>query len=486
MINKLILKDNKYCKLETIDKTFLDKLRKKFSYRMEGYEYSPAYKNFGWNGITYIINKQNEFPIGLLTSFKEFAEEYNFIYDIEDKRINNFSFTELDISKKLEELKLIPRDYQLNAVDQCVKNDRGIIRAATGAGKSLITALIAAKFNEPTIIYVISLDLLGQFYKLFCEIFGEDQVGYIGNGICNPKRITISTIWSIARSLDLKGKVISDDEFSDDKEKFDESKKEKIHKCLKEAKVHLLDECHVSACNTIATIYKAINPYKLYGLSGTPWRDDGSDILIEGILGRKIIDITAGELIKKNVLVQPLIKFIKVPPIYTQSSNYQSIYKDYIVENNVRNNLIINNCKKLVDKKYQVLILFKNIPHGKALEELAIENNLNYAFLSGTDKLERREEVKEKLLNKELDVLIASTIIDIGVDIKTLSALILAGGGKSSIKALQRIGRVIRSAPDKKQAAIIDFKDDIRYLNNHSKIRQEIYESEPGFKVFPA
>jgi len=64
-----------------------------------------------------------------------------------------------------------------------------------------------------------------------------------------------------------------------------------------------------------------------------------------------------------------------------------------------------------------------------------------------------------------------------------LNALVLCGGGKSSIRALQRIGRVIRAFPGKNFAAVVDFFDQARFLKKHSMIRYDIYSSEPGFKV---
>ena len=106
--------------------------------------------------------------------------------------------------------------------------------------------------------------------------------------------------------------------------------------------------------------------------------------------------------------------------------------------------------------------------------------------MSGNDSLEKRDEVKKAIYSGKIDVILASTIFDIGVDIKCLSALILAGGGKSYVKALQRIGRVIRSYPGKKFAAIVDFYDDIKYLKAHSVNRCKIYMTENGFKVIPA
>ena len=71
------------------------------------------------------------------------------------------------------------------------------------------------------------------------------------------------------------------------------------------------------------------------------------------------------------------------------------------------------------------------------------------------------------------DVLVASKIFDQGVDIPELDALILAGSGKSTGRALQRIGRVIRKYPGKEKAIVIEFMDNCKYLKNHSEVRME-------------
>jgi superfamily II DNA or RNA helicase len=67
--------------------------------------------------------------------------------------------------------------------------------------------------------------------------------------------------------------------------------------------------------------------------------------------------------------------------------------------------------------------------------------------------------------------------------------LILAGSGKSQTRALQRIGRVIRAYEDKqtgfvkKDAYVVDFHDNIKYMLNHSRARRRIYETEPEFVI---
>src|SRR5258708_5276059 len=354
-MNKIIILDNKKCQMVSDDKPLLNRLKRFLSFKMAGAEYTPAYQN-GWDGITYLLSKSNKFNYGLLSKVKRFLTDNNIQYLIEDTRSLKAPNIELDITHKLKKNKLLPREHQIRILNSALQVDRGIIRAATGSGKSLCTALITAKINKPTIIYVIGLDLLDQFHKLFSKLFDE-SIGYIGDGICNIERINVASIWTIGRSLKLDN-IIEEDVDNNEKE-LDESNCVKILKLLKETKVHIFDESHVVATNTISEIYKNIDPEYIYGFSGTPFREDNSDLLINGILGEQIINVSASELINLNLLAAPLIKFYTVPKMSSLGSVYTAVYKEYIVENNIRNNLIAKLSKELVDKKYTPLVLFK-------------------------------------------------------------------------------------------------------------------------------
>lgn len=478
-MNKIIILNNKKCQFTTDDEKLFKSLYSYLSFKVPGVEYTAAYQN-GWNGFTYLLTKNGKFNYGLLNKVKTFLDNKNEIYVLEDKRIPITKNIELDISKNLEDNKLIPRDHQKRIVTSALSTDRGIIRAATGSGKTLCTALITASINKPTIIYVIGLDLLDQFHKLFSKLFNE-PIGYIGNGICNVERINIASIWTIGRALKLDN-ILEDD--NDNKEaEINEKNSDRIIKLLKDTKLHIFDESHVVATNTISEIYKNIDPEYIYGFSGTPFRDDNSDLLINGILGEQIINVSASELIKLNLLATPLIKFFTVPKM-SVSTVYTAVYKEYIVENEIRNNLIVSKTKELIEKKYTPLVLFKQIRHGEILLEKLEDAGLKCAMLSGEDALNKRNEIKELLLKKEIDLILASTIFDIGLDLPELNALILCGGGKSSIRALQRIGRVIRSFPGKKFAAVVDFYDQAKFLKKHSLTRYAIYSAEDGFRVF--
>ncbi len=299
----------------------------------EGVEYTPAFKN-GWDGITYLLDKDGYFLLGLLNRVKKFLEINKINFDIIDNRKDVKSNSEIDISKKLSSLNMIPRSYQNRIVDAALENSKGIVRACTGSGKTLCAGLIAAKLNKPIIVYVIGLDLLQQFYSLFSSLFDE-EIGFIGNGVCNIKRINVASIWTIGSALKAKKSVLNDEELEEKEISPTEKQSYQIVKMLESTKVHIFDESHVVTTDTIKDIFSKIDPEHIYGFSGTPFRDDGSDLLINGILGEQIVNVTASELIQEGHLAQPIIKFVRVPKTYvgTGTKNYQVVYKEYIAEN---------------------------------------------------------------------------------------------------------------------------------------------------------
>jgi len=201
------------------------------------------------------------------------------------------------------------------------------------------------------------------------------------------------------------------------------------------------------------------------------------------MLGQKVADIPASKLIEEGFIAQPIIQFQMVPHLPGLPRNYQQVYKSYIVENPTRNNIIVKNAKKLIDKGYQVLILYSVIKHGEIISELLKDEGIDHALLKGKDSQDVREGVKQSLMNGDIKCVVASKIFDVGVSIESLSALILASGGKSYVKTLQRVGRILRKWKNKKIVAVVDFYDNVTYLSNHSKVRYKIYKSEPGFVV---
>jgi superfamily II DNA or RNA helicase len=486
-MSKIIIKKN-ICKIiEENNLNLLGLLDRELSFKILGSEFSPSYKRGFWDGMHRILTKTLEFPYGLLPRVLELYKNFNIDVVIDDQRPVKSIGNPIDILPRLKELNKTPYFYQTETIDKCIQSDCGIIRVATGGGKTIISALLIAKLGKKSILYVIGKDLLHQTHKYFEDLF-QEPIGIVGDGLCEVHNINVVSVWSCGIALGLKTKDILVDDEDNDEKAVDPSKYELIKDLLLTTSTHIIDECHMSSCSSIQEIAKHINPEYIYGMSASPVRDDGSNLLIEAVLGRNLVDISASYLIDRGFLVKPYIKFLKVPPVPGLSkAAYKTIYKDYITDNPVRNELIVKAACRLVEQNFQTLVLFNNISHGNILYDM-ISKKIPCILLSGKDSTEVRDAAKKKLENHEVNCVIASKIYDIGIDIPSLSGLVLAGGGKSSVRALQRIGRVIRKyknvdGKEKKLSAIIDMYDDVKYLKDHSKIRYKIYSTEKSFDI---
>lgn len=360
------------------------------------------------------------------------------------------------------------------------------------SGKSLVIAMLAGQLNVKTVVYVIGIDLLYQMQRTIEKALGI-KCGIIGDGHCDIKKITVATVWTVANAFDKKYNPFDDEEKAVRNEKLSNTEKSKIVKMVNESQMFIFDEAQFLGAESLQLIAQASsNARYRFGLSGTPWRDGGDDILLEAATGKQFVDINATTLINTvdpstgyTVLVPPKIYFFQVPESEKKiDKNYLSIYNQYIVDNEVRNGMVIDSMSQLHGNGRKVLILVKMKRHGLNLLK-KIPPNIRAYYLDGDAPSDEREAVKELFNTGNLDVIIASSIFDQGIDLPLLDALILAGGGKSATRTLQRIGRVIRSAPGtaKKDAIVVDFIDQEKYVFNHSKNRYKIYKTEPGFIV---
>jgi superfamily II DNA or RNA helicase len=467
--------------VEEFDASFIKALDRELSFFVQGAEHSKAYQGYidtngkqvTWDGRKHLLSSSLKFEPGLLNRVIRFYTKNNKEFEIIDHRPHEDPVVPLDISNRLIELKKSPYQYQIDAADIARQNDRGIVRIATGGGKTLVIALVTAKLNKKTIIYVIGKDLLYQMHEFFESIF-QQKIGIIGDGKCEIADINIATIWTVAQALGIGGKKSEED--GDEKNILPEKYRE-IKDLLKNTQVHICDECHMSASTTLQGIYQNISPENLYGFSASPYRDDGADLLIENFLGNKIVDISAKTLISGGFLVPPKIRFLTVPKYDGKKAHYKIVYQNYIVKNKERNDMISRGAQKLVEQGFQTLVLFHSIEHGKILYD-QISKMVPCALLSGEDDIIERNKVKKKLEDRKISCIISSKIFDIGIDLPSLSGLIIGGAGKSSVRALQRIGRVIRKHEGKTMAAVLEFADQAPYLSDHSEKRRDIYLAE--------
>jgi superfamily II DNA or RNA helicase len=103
-------------------------------------------------------------------------------------------------------------------------------------------------------------------------------------------------------------------------------------------------------------------------------------------------------------------------------------------------------------------------------------------FLSGKDTTVKRREVMDDIRSGRLRHLIGTSIADEGLDMPILDALTLAGGGRSTTKVYQRIGRVLRPFAGKTDALVADFRlKQEEKINKHAGRRANVYRKELHF-----
>lgn len=466
-----------------------DALDKETSFYVEGYQYTKKFRtgwfdkngvHRHWDGKRHLLTQRMVFPTGLLDRVINFFKLRKIDFRIIDSRKQQYKeFHSIPVYKHT------PRPYQIEALEAAIKHERGIIRIGTGGGKTFVASMITAHYNLPTMVYVVGKDLLYQFRKEMEEALGC-EVGIIGDGHCEIKKFNVCSVWTAITSFGLTQKVSLDDEdWAPEIFEIGKQEKQLIKNAIEGAQVAIYDEAHFLATDTIQSIYKAAkNCRYLFGLSGTDWRDDGADLLLESVCGPRIYNMPSSKLIESGFLVPANIVIYDVPTVFDVPNNYHSIYNQYITSSEIRNQLIVEAARALINKGRRVLILVRYINHGNTLANML--SDIPLFFVNGDVDGETRLQVKQSFEAGDLKCLIASSVFDIGVDIPCLDALILGGGGKSTVRALQRIGRVIRWFEGKDDAIVVDFFDNIKYLDKHSAIRISVYETEPKFRIrFP-
>jgi superfamily II DNA or RNA helicase len=125
----------------------------------------------------------------------------------------------------------------------------------------------------------------------------------------------------------------------------------------------------------------------------------------------------------------------------------------------------------------QILILVnKKDKCGALVHEYLKSLNISNSYISGDNSKDEINNTIEAFNDKKIRVLIGSSVLGEGIDIRSTDHLVMCQGGKSEIAIVQAIGRAIRLYDGKKKAYIHDFKfEGTKYLIKHSEEREQIY-----------
>lgn len=242
----------------------------------------------------------------------------------------------------------------------------------------------------------------------------------------------------------------------------------------------LVHNCHHASAKTCQDVMSASpNAFWRYGCSATPYREDGAEIVLQSLFGRKIVDISSSYLINNGFLAIPHIIFDPIED-NCKLNSYQQIYKECVSGNDEFNTRVVNIAEYLIEKGLSVLILVSQYNQGDYIKAL-LKSPTN--FVTGRMNKTLRQESLDELKKGVKKCIIGTTLFDEGIDVPRLDAVLMAGGGASATRVYQRIGRTLRLKDGKDRAIAIYFHHDARYLDKHARKAKKIMKEEPAFII---
>ena len=344
-------------------------------------------------------------------------------------------------------------NYQNNIIDKYINHvstsGGGLLDVEPGKGKTVMALNIISKLNKKTLVIVHKSFLMKQWEERILQFLPNARIGKIQGEIIDIENKDI--VLGMLQSLSVKEYDVS------------------LWKCFG---LCIFDECHHLSAEVFCNIMiKNVCNYTL-GLSGTMTRKDGLSKVFKWFIGPVIhkekSDLTVNVLVK-CIYYENQELFDNIPLDFRGNPIYSTLISK-ICGCKDRTDLIISIVKKelLLNKEQQIMIL----AHNKSLiQELfngivLFEKSIGY-YLGG---------MKDKdLKNSETKKIIIGTyaMASEGLDIKTLTSLIMATP-KSDV--CQSVGRILRSKHSK--PLVIDIIDSNSIFQNQFKKREKYYKSK--------
>ena len=366
-------------------------------------------------------------------------------------------------------LSITPRDYQLAAATEAVKQGRGIVVLPTSAGKTLTIALIAAtilarNFGD-ILILVPNIQLVQQTFNDFVE-YGIDS--------------NVISKWTGSHEFQSTPIVIANNQILLSKTQ-DRSVLDKFNAVI-------CDEVHkIGTAEKIAKLVKGLKAQYKFGFTGSLPENKFDKWSINKIFGPVIFekfsaDLREDKFISKVRVIGLELHYKNVPeftrPSITEPTAGYIEETEWLHTNEYRNSVMAKIIHKL---ETNTLVLVDRIAHGEhLLEYFKARTDKQIYFIQGSVNVEEREEMRQLMERSSNIICIAiSNIFSTGISIKNLHNVIFASIGKARIKIIQSIGRSLRLHHTKHVATIFDVADvGLTYGSKHYEERKKIYNQE--------
>jgi superfamily II DNA or RNA helicase len=352
------------------------------------------------------------------------------------------------------------RDYQQRFVSQAMQAGGGVMVAATGSGKTVSGIALAAQLQQRCIILVKSKDLAEQ-WRAAIEQFTGLIAGLIGGGKDKEgEQFTIATVQTLVK------RDISQLNYG----------------------MVLADECHNAPASQFYHVINGLNCRYKFGLSATPQRRDGLEMMIHAALGPIVAEIKPSEV--EGAVLPVKVEMIEFDYPYPAPDSWNEFIES-LVDDEERNEAIIRLItSSQASRPGSVIVLSQQVKHCEILHQMALDAGMDCLLIHGQlPAAERTKRIKQAQTARL--IFGTSQLLSEGIDIPPLETLIFASpmsaviekvGQPAATKLIQSIGRCRRPYPGKRCAYVIDLVDKCAFGYATANKRSTIYRSQ-NFKL---
>lgn len=395
---------------------------------------SPTIETYCFEGENLVL------PRGYARDLLNICHENDITPNIQDDRISQ-------PCTYPNELKgIVLRPYQQRAVESAMKYEQGVVIAPTGSGKSLTGLEIIRQHMQKALLIVHRQELALQWAEVIKERLGIEPGMIVGDSWTIGEQITIGMTQTLA-SRENDTKAISN-----------------LFGCI------LIDEAHHTPSSTFFDVIGLFEAKFRYGLSASPNRRDGLEMIIYRSLGPIIEEIARSEVEGVEATVPVTVVAIETGFDPGQVNSWHE-YLDSLTCNAERNILIIS----LTQQSYgATLILVDRTEHAEQLSDMMKRREIDHILAHGNLSKKDRSEAMGRIKTSKVTIG-TSSLLGEGLDVASWGTLIMGSPISSEIKLLQNIGRIVRSAPGKEKAVVFDLKDRCAFSGASFNKRFEIY-----------
>jgi len=465
----IIVKDEVNIKIDGLDLDTRKTLTNMFKYEVPGARYMPAVRLGRWDGKVGFFQLGGSSYVNLLSEIIPVLEKDHYDIDVTDTRtysttyafesVNEQSYAHYQWPPKHPSAgePIVLRDYQVEVINKFMENPQCIQEVATGAGKTLITAVLShrCEAHGRTIVIVPNKSLVTQteadYINMGLDVgvfFGDRKEFGKTHTICTWQSLNVLMKRTRAKDID-----ITIDEF------------------LHDVVCVMVDEVHMAKADALRTLLTGPMSHIpiRWGLTGTVPKEQYEFMSLRCSLGDVIGRLSASELQQEGVLANCHVNVVQLQD-HKEYRSYQDELR-YLLATEDRMSYIAKLIDSIKDSG-NTLILVDRIAAGQLINS-KIKGS---TFISGGTKNVDRKENYERVSDGDGLVLIATYgVASVGINIPRVFNLVLIEPGKSFVRVIQSIGRGIRKAQDKDFVQIWDITSTCKFAKRHLTKRKAFY-----------